>query len=338
MQRPPFRWIAGVLALAAAITVTAESAAQSKLPTPLTTNEGDTETARSAGMNGAARAWGSGTSAMFYNPANLAETQAYHLEGIVQLTPEAARQAYGAAIMDSITNRLAGGVSFVASFLDPDGLNRQSLDGRLGLGYPITDRFLVGIGGRYYRGTQLGVGPFGESAFSGGLSDGTTRKPFLETFTFDAGLTIRPTEGLALSVVGQNLTFMNNGVLPALLGGGIGYATNGFTIEVDGLADLNSWGRPTARVMAGAEYLIAGMVPVRAGYRYDEGAAQHVLSAGLGYTSREFGIEASVRRALEERGPTTVVIGLAYYLESSGLVKGTNPTYQSPQPGLQGAY
>lgn len=330
MHRLSRRWIAGFLALASAFTVTARSAAQSKLPPPLTTNEGDTETARSAGMNGAARAWGSGTSAMFYNPANLAETRAYHLEGIVQITPEAARQAYGAVIMDSITNRLAGGVSFVASFIDPDGMNRQSLDGRLSLGYPITDRFLVGLGGRYYRGTQLGVGPFGESAFSGGLADGTTRKPFLETFTFDAGLTIRATDGLAISVVGQNLTFLNNGVLPAIVGGGIGYAASGFTIEIDGLADLNSWGKPTARVMGGAEYAIAGVVPIRAGYRYDQGAEQHVLSFGLGYNSREFGIDAAVRRALDERGPTTVVIGLAYYLEASGLMKGTNPSYESP--------
>jgi hypothetical protein len=299
----------------------------------LTTNEGENETARSAALGGAVRGWGSGTTSIFYNPANLAEAQAYHLEGIVQLTPEASRQAYGAAIMDSITNRLAGGVAFVGSFIDPDGLNRQTMDGRLALAYPISDKFLVGLGGRYFRGTQLGTGPFGNSKFSGGLVDGTGgRSPFVETFTFDAGITLRATEGLSISAVGQNLTFANNGVLPTLLGGGIGYTASGFLLEVDGLADMNSWGKPTARVMAGAEYLIAGMLPLRVGYRFDQGAEQHSVSVGFGYVSREFSIEGAVRRAIDDRGPTTVVLGLAYFLESSGLIKGTNPTYQGPQP------
>jgi opacity protein-like surface antigen len=331
MQRPSRCFLAGLLVLAAVLCLPRPSAAQSKLPLPLVTNESDNETARIGGMNGALRAWGSGTSAMFLNPANLAETQAYHLEGLVQLTPEANRQAYGGVIMDSITNRLAAGVSFVGSFLDPDGINRQTIDVRLGLGYPITDRLLIGLGGRYMRATQTGVGPFGNSTFSGGLVNGTGRYPFLETVTFDAGLTLRATEGLSISALGQNLTFLNNGVLPTTIGGGIGYATSGFTIECDGLADLYSWGKPTARVLAGAEYLIVGQIPIRAGYRYDQGSGQHSVSAGLGYISREFSVEAAVRRAIDERGPTTVTIGLAYFLESSGLVKSTNPNINGNQ-------
>ncbi len=272
-------------------------------------------------MGGAARAWGWGTTAVFQNPANLAERPAYHIEGIVQLTPEAARQAYGAVIMDSITNKLAGGVSVIGSFVDPDGLDRTTLDVRIGIAYPITDRFLVGLGGRYVRATQLGTGPLGDSKVSGGLVDGEGRHPFVATATFDAGITIRATEGLSISVVGQNLTFVSNGVLPTIVGGGIGYSSSGFTIEVDGLADLHSWGAPTARIMAGGEYLIAGQFPLRAGYRYDQGADDHSVTAGFGYITREFSIEAAVRRALEERGPTTVVVSLAYFLESSGLVR-----------------
>lgn len=331
MHRPGRLWFVGILALAASSALPQRANAQSALPPPLVTNEGVDETARAAGMNGALHAWGYGTTALFQNPANLAASQAYHLEGIVQLTPEAARQAYGAAIMDSITNKLAGGVSFVATFIDPDGLNRQTMDGRLGLAYPITDRFLIGLGGRYFRGTQLGVGPFGDSKFSGGLGDGSGgRTPFLETFTFDAGVTLRATEGLSISAFGKNLTFLNNGVLPTTLGGGIGYTTSGLTVEVDGLADLDSWSKPTARIMAGAEYLIAGSFPLRAGYRFDQGADQSSISLGFGYTGREFSVEAAVRRAISDQGPTTVVLGLAYFLESSGLIKGTNPTYSGP--------
>lgn len=321
MVCPSRCWAAGALALAAVLVLPQRSTAQSALPAPLVTNEGETETARSAAFGGALRAWGSGTTAIFQNPANLAELPVYHIEGIVQLTPEAARQAYGGVIMDSITNKLAGGVSVVGTFLDPDGIDRTTLDVRIGLAYPITDRFLIGLGGRYIRAEQLGRGPFGDSKFSGGLTDGEGRFPLLSTATFDAGITLKATESLAISVVGQNLTFPNTGILPTTIGGGIGYSGSGFTLEVDGLADLTSWGEPTARVMAGGEYLIAGSFPIRAGYRYDHGADQHAVSLGLGYVAREFSVQASVRRAIDEIGPTTVVIGLAYHLESSGLIR-----------------
>lgn len=339
MVRPCRCWAVGVLALAAVLVLPQRSTAQSALPAPLVTNEAENETARSAAMGGALRAWGYGTTAVFLNPANLAEMPVYHIEGIVQLTPEATRQAYGAVIMDSITNRLAGGVSVVGSFVDPDGLDRTTLDVRLALAYPITERLLLGVGGRYMRATQLGNGPLGDSKVSGGLVDGEGRHPFLSTATFDAGLTIKATEGLAISVVGQSLTFLGNGVLPTIVGGGIAYSGSGFTAEVDGLADLDSWGKPTARVMAGGEYLIAGSFPIRAGYRYDQGPDNHALSFGLGYITREFSVEASVRRALDEVGPTNVVVSLAYFLESSGLVKSNRgePSAASG-PKLTGAW
>ena len=328
MARPCRCWFAGVLTVAAVLTLPQRSTAQ-PLPVPLRTNEGENETARSAGFGGAMRAWGAGTTAVFLNPANLAETQAYHIEGVMQLTPEASRQAYGGIIMDSITNKLAGGVGVVGSFVDPDHLDRTTLDVRVALAYPLSDRFLLGVAGHYIRSTQLGTGPLGDSKFSGGLVDGEGRHPFVSTATFDAGLTVKVTDGLAISAVGQNLTFPNNGVLPTTIGGGIGYSGGGFTIEADGVADLNSWGQPTARAMAGAEYVIAERFPIRLGYRYDQGPDQHAVSLGLGYVTREFSVDATVRRAIDDRGPTTVVVGLAYFLESSGLVKSTNELRQS---------
>lgn len=321
MGRPSRWWCAGLLTVAAFLILPQRATAQTPLPVPLRTNEGEDETARSAAFGGAMRAWGSGTTAMFLNPANLAEVPAYHLQGVAQLIPEAARQAYGAVIMDSITNKLAGGVSVVGGFINPDGIDRQSLDIRVGLAYPIADRLLIGITGRYLRATQLGAGPFGDSVFSGGLEDGEGRHPFVSIPTFDAGLTIKITQGLALSVVGTSLTYPNHGVLPTTVGGGIGYSGSGLTIEADALGDFTTWGRPTLRAMAGAEYVIAERFPVRLGYRFDEGVEQHSLSGGFGYVTREFSVEASVRRALDERGPTTVVFGIAYFLESSGLVR-----------------
>jgi len=166
--------------------------------------------------------------------------------------------------------------------------------------------------------------PFGSDPVSGGLvdpADTSSRFAFVNALTFDVGLTIKATDSLYIAAVGQNLTYPNNSLLPTIVGGGIGYGTGDLSIEVDGLADMSSWGKPTARIMAGGEYLIASRVPVRLGYRFDQGAQLHTLSAGLGYISPEFAIEASVKRTLSDPGATSLFFSLAYFLESSGLTR-----------------
>jgi opacity protein-like surface antigen len=100
----------------------------------------------------------------------------------------------------------------------------------------------------------------------------------------------------------------------------VGYGTEDFSVEVDGLADFNSWLDISGRVMAGGEYLIADHFPVRLGYRFDQGAMSHAVAGGFGYLDPRFSVEASVRRTLVGPSATTIMVGLAYFLESSGLI------------------
>src|ERR1700722_4427395 len=177
-------------------------------PSPLDANVvseyGESETPRSAAMGGALRALGSGSAALFLHPAAMAETPVSHSEAGTQYTPETHRWLLGAGIVDSTTSRLAGAFSIQGAPLpmDPDGIRRTSLDVRLGLAYPITDRFIVGLSARYLKVNQSGVaGPgfgFGQSAVSGGLVDPTSsntpadRLALVNAFTFDAGLIVHP--------------------------------------------------------------------------------------------------------------------------------------------------
>jgi hypothetical protein len=317
-----FRRALALFAGVAATTWGAAAHAQAtSLPLPLAWNYGEHDTTRSLALGGAVKALGSGTTAVLTNPANLTLTRAYHIEALAQLTPEASRQVYGGAIMDSLTGKLAGGVGVFGGFMDPQGVDRSSIDVRLALSYGLGDRVFLGLGGRYLKLNQGGIGPFGDSPVSGGLknADGA-RGPVFENITFDAGLTLRATEGLHIGVHGQNLTFAGHGFLPSTVGGGIGYGTKDFSLEVDGVADFHSYQSIAARVMAGGEYLIAGHVPLRAGYRWDQGADMHFASLGLGYVAREFSVEVSARRGIADVAPTQIVVGLAYFLESSGLL------------------
>lgn len=324
---------AGVLAAATALSLVATArpaaAEPSALPPQLASNYGENETPRAAALGGALRALGNGTSSIFLNPSAMVETRVYHLQGIFQGTPEARRHMYGGVVVDSVTGKLAGAISFVGGFVDADGLDRQSLDARVGLAYPITERLFVGVAGRYAKITQDGTladGGLGDSPISGGLLEEEEgeivgRHSFVNEFTFDAAITVKPTDNLYIAAVGQNLSYPDHGLLPTTVGGGVGIGTADFSIEVDGLVDLNSYRDATYRLMAGGEYLAADHFPLRAGYRFDQGANQHALSLGVAYVGTQFSIEGAVRRALAGGGPTTFVIGLSYHLESSGLTR-----------------
>ena len=317
--------VAGLVALvcsSAPALAGGSTVATADAPVSFAYDYGEVETPRSAALGGALRAAGNGTTAMFLNPANIAETRVYHIEALGQLTPEYGRQVYGGAIVDSTTNRLSGGIAVTGGFLDPKGPDRSWIDVRLALAYPISDNFFVGVGGRYLKLTENGDGPLGSSKASGGLkADKSGRNALVNLPTFDAGFTVKAGDMVYIGVSGQNLTFTGNGYLPTLAGGGVGVATSNFTIEADGLADIGSYDKPVARIMAGGEYLLIDHIPLRVGYRFDQGAKSHQIGGGIGYIAREFSIEASVRRTVVGPNATMIFFGASYFLESSGLTK-----------------
>lgn len=290
-------------------------------------NYGETDTPRSGGMSGALRALGGGNTAHYLNPANMGITRLYHIQALTQFTPEAGRHLYGAAIVDS-TRRFSGGVSFIGGFQDDAGIDRSHLDARISLAFAISSRFHLGLSGRYMSLDQEGLGPLGNSRVSGGLLDPEDqpggRDALVNTVTFDAGVTIKATDELHIGLSGQNLSYPNNGILPTTAGGGIGYGTKDFSIEVDGVADFSSWSEISPRVMAGGEYLIANTFPIRAGYRFDLLAGSklkpsHQVSGGIGYIDQSFGVEASVRRTVAGPSATIIMVGVSVHLESFGV-------------------
>lgn len=267
-------------------------------------------------MAGAQQVWGGSTTAVFVNPANLALYRVYHLEGIAAFGPEARRQSYGGAVVDSSTSRLAGGVGGTWSQLDPDGIRRQWTDLRLALAYPLADRVHVGVTGRYLRLNQGTTrGPFGASL----ASDGTSTAAIVNEFTFDAGAAISITEQLRVAINGRNLTAPGTGLVPLGLGGGVGWSNKTVTVEADTLVDFTTFGSARARAMIGTEVLLADRVPLRVGYRYDAGTKTHALGFGAGYVDRRFSFELGARRDVVADHPaTTIGAGLRFFIDAGG--------------------
>ncbi|MBX3264399.1 MAG: hypothetical protein KIS78_18765 [Labilithrix sp.] len=323
-QGPRRRSSARVLAGLVALTGLATSATARAEPSSTSIEQGfelgEVQHPRSVALAGAQQVWGGSTTAVFVNPANLSLYRVYHLEALAAFSPEAGRQSYGGAVVDSSTSRLAGGFGGTWSQMDPDGIRRQWTDLRLTLAYPLGDRFHLGATGRYMRVNQgTARGPFGASL----ASDGTSSEPIVNEFTFDAGAAVAITEQLRFAVSGRNLTAPGTSLLPVAVAGGLGWSNQTVSAEANTLVDFTTFGSARMRMMAGAEILLADRIPLRAGYRYDAGLKTHAVGLGAGYVDRRFSIEVGGRRDVAADHPSTMIsVGLRIFIDSSGATGG----------------
>jgi hypothetical protein len=297
----------------------------SDLPPEVGFNYDEIETPRIAATGGAQRALSNSTSALFVNPANMVASRVYHLAAFAQIWPEAKRQSYGAAAVDSIVSsaRVAGGLGATYNLQDADGVDRKWTDVRFALAYPFSDQFFIGGGGRFMWLSENGEGPLQSSPASEGLHNAD----IVKSLSLDIGATVKPSPEFALSVVGNNLSNPGHGYQPMSVGGGAGLVINDFGLEGDVLADFVTWDETKLRAMVGGEGLFGDHFALRLGYRYDQGALSHAVSGGVGYIDRAFDVDIAVRRVVSGDAATTVVFGFSYHLEASGLTPSPGDTF-----------
>jgi hypothetical protein len=289
---------------------------------------GEVPNARAVGMGGALNALGVSTAALFLNPANMALARVYHLEGLAAYSPEAKRQTYGLAAVDSVLNsaHVAGGIGGTWSEFDPSAVHRTWIDVHGGLAVPLGDYLALGATVRWLRADQaLGVGPLGSSLASDG-----NRGPLFNAVTFDAGATARLGDSFRLAVVGHNLTNPGTALAPTTGAVAAGYTTETFAVEADGALDFTTWGSPRGRLMGGGELFLADRYALRAGWRYDFGTKINSPSLGLGYIDPHWSFELGVRRDLiGDHAETLGVVSFRYFYDAMGAGSG------QPDPAIQ---
>jgi hypothetical protein len=287
---------------------------------------GEMPGARAIGMGGALNALGVSTTAVSLNPANMPLARVYHLEAFGAYSPEAQRQTYGLAIVDSVlnSNRISGGLAGTWSQFDPSAMHRSWTDVRAALALPLGDYLSIGATGRWLQVDQaVAAGPLGRSQ----ASDGTPNGSLYNGFTFDAGMTASLGDSLRIGVVGHNLTNPQTALAPTTGALGIGYATQIFALEADGMLDFTTYRTVQGRVMGGGELFIADRYAIRAGWRYDTGTGLHTPSLGFGYIDPRWSAEVGVRRDLtSNHGATMAVLSLRYFYDATGA--SSNPSDQ----------
>lgn len=233
---------------------------------------------RSGGMGDAYVAVAEGTGGIYHNPAGIARSVMYALDGTFEYNVNGS--VLNASVMDSRTNpSLAAGVGY-SYHIGRDAA--EGIDGhdiRLALAVPVVpDRVAIGIGGRYLIVQDDGV-------------------ELVNGFTLDAGGIFKVTDGFHLGVVGKNLIDQCDkiecaAIAPLIVSGGAALNTSfGLTVAGDIGFDLSTQDSASVEFAVGLEYL-AVVVPLRVGFERREAFDTSMLTFGAGWRSRTAGFDA----------------------------------------------
>lgn len=293
--------------------------------------------ARAISLGEAYRATATGNDAIYFNPAGLVVIPRYSPETHYQFDLVQEQHVIDISVVDSKTSPVAAGLSYT---FNGELTARTSLQhtATLALATSIVDRYLaVGAGLKYVNVSDAFLGNY------------------LNALSADVGLLSRPFGGLSFAAVGYNLipiqsarvplsagfaSALDLGPLSALIFGGspsFGALPNaagtsspsamgdlvgplsGWTIEVDWhLAFATLYGTQS-RWSVGTEYLLLEMVPLRAGYQYEDhafgtGDPDHLVSIGGGFIIPFFGFDIAFQQSVTRADRAQLATSLKFFL------------------------
>ncbi|MFT5993045.1 MAG: hypothetical protein ACI82G_002046 [Bradymonadia bacterium] len=274
---------------------------------------------RLRGMAGAFAGGGSGTGAVYSNPAGIVTAAIYAFEVSYQHELESDGNAIGVTLVDSKTNgALAAGMGYSFGFSpgESGGANDNVRDHdlRAVLAVPLIPQSLaIGVGGHYYIRSR-GQVP---------VVDGENLEISQRGLSFDVGIMAVPAEVLTIGIVARNLLTVDNMMdVRRGVGAGVGIYAGNLHIEAEYIGEYLAsrrdgegnqlsegvWGSGAA---VGLEY-VANTVPIRLGYRNDAHDDQNGLVAvGLGVRSPTFGADIAFEQSLDDTSNRTFSLSFA---------------------------
>ena len=289
--------------LALAVAVGASSAGRA-----LAGPENEIHGARSEAMGGAHRGLGDSNDTLTLNPAGLALTKRYSIDGNYSYSGQDDLHHFSLSILDSKTGAIAGGIGYTVSFGDQAHANVNLHRIYLVTAYPILENLAFGITGRTIRGDY---------------KDADGKRQNVESYSTDLGLSLALFDFLGIGVVGHNVvTSSRKRLNPPHLGIGLAYKGEALSVATDLEIDLRPRWLGEVSVKAGLEYFLGGMFPLRFGYRavpftrkysghrdYD-----HVLGGGLGWVTDTGSVEVSFTQSVVIKKNWDLFAALKFYL------------------------
>jgi hypothetical protein len=275
---------------------------------------------RALGMGGASRAWAVGGSGPLLNPSGMSLVKAYSLEGGYAYTSRFDAQFLHASVVDSTSALgIAGGLYYTYKFDERAGVSGSGHEAGGALSVPLGQYVAVGATAKWFRlyGADRGPAPASSPATGGA--------------TFDAGVTVRPTQQLSLGVVAANLRDLHTGQAPRTVSYGVAFLPiPALVVALDGVTVLtadDTLGTKGTGVRAGAEWSLAQRVAFRLGGGTDAMRGVGFLSAGFSAVSEIGAVDLGVRGDLfpmKDGSSKNVFAGVSLRLFVPGAVESAN--------------
>lgn len=290
---------------------------------------------RALSMGEAYRAVATGNDAIYMNPAGLAVIPRYSPELHYSFNLEAEDHQFDLSVVDSKTSVVAAGIGY--TFQGREFTRRTTLQhtATVGIAYPFLPQlFYGGVGVKYVNISDAVVGNY------------------LNALSADVGLLANLPGGVSLAAVGYNLVPINSsdvplsaafavawdlGPLSHLIFGGapaVGQVApnaagmparvapgnpqgplSSFTLTLDWYIDIFTFYGPQSRLSVGWEYLLFGMVPLRAGYLWSQEKNEQLLSAGAGFIIPYFGLDIAFQQSITRFDDRRFAASLKFFFD-----------------------
>lgn len=263
---------------------------------------------RSEAMGGAHRGLGNSNDAITLNPAGIALTKRYSIDGGYSYSKQDDLHHFSLSILDSKTGPVSGALEYSLTRGDHAHADANLHRVYFSSAYALLENLALGITARTVRGD---------------FKDEKGERQNVETYSTDLGLGLVLFEAFGLGVTYHNvITSSRKRLNPPHLGIGLAYVGDALTIAADMEIDLRkNWlGEITAR--AGVEYFLGGAFPVRFGYRAvpftrKYGGARdydHVLGGGIGWITETGSVEATYTHSVIIQKNWDIFAALKFYL------------------------
>lgn len=299
------RWCAGVVAAGGLVLAMAAPALALEPPQVATMTA---QSVRPAGVGGAFVAGAAGNGALRSNAGGLAAVHLYALEATYGRATEAGPSAWGVSIVDSKTNpALAGGISYSRGSVGGDTTEKQddyaSQQIRLGLGLPLVEGALtLGATGSY---TTLTTPKIADDQPGSDLS----------SISVDAGLHGVLSKVVLIGLTGRNLIESESMGLKREVAAGLGLMFGPLLVSGawEGRPEQGADGAMASGYAAGLEFSVE-TVPLRVGFRQEPIGGGQMVTGGIGWRSRESGLDLAFEQPLEKGAVSNVSVSMSIYL------------------------
>lgn len=289
---------------------------------------------RALSLGEAYRAIATGNDAIYMNPAGIAQIPRYSPELHYNFNLDKEDHQVDLSVVDSKTTMVAAGLGY--TFQGRELTRRLTLQhtATLALAYPLFPQlFTVGVGLKYVNISDAIVGNY------------------MNALSADVGLLATLPGGVSLAAVGYNLIPIRStdiplsaalaaawdlGPLSALIFGGGPSAgpvidasgalrqpglgafrgpLSNLVLTADWYINFFTLDGPQSRISAGVEYLLLDLVPLRAGYQWNQEEANHLVSIGAGFILPYFGFDVAFQQSVVDLDHRTFAMSLKFFLD-----------------------